>query len=63
MESGAPERDIPRQREIIDRRVLSIALDGIARDESLNGDKRRARVLETLKIALTNGARRDPPSL
>ena len=55
MDGSAPSREVPRQREIIDRRALMAALETIARDEELSSDARRARVRDALKESLVRG--------
>lgn len=55
MSVSAPPRDIPRQRDIIDRRALMAALEGVARAEDLSADGKRNRVRDLLKDALAGG--------
>src|SRR5258708_880908 len=55
MDASGRQRDIPRQRDIIDRRAVMDALEKIAHDEDLSLDAQRARVLEVLKSALAGG--------
>jgi [protein-PII] uridylyltransferase len=55
MDAPARPRDIPRQRDIIDRRVVMEALTAIARDEDLTSEVQRQRVLEQLKDVLAKG--------
>jgi [protein-PII] uridylyltransferase len=55
MDATARQREIPRQRDIVDRRVVMDALTAIAQDESLSPEAQRARVLEALKETLARG--------
>jgi [protein-PII] uridylyltransferase len=55
MDASAPPRDIPRQRDIVDRRALMAALEGVARSEDLSSEAKRNRVRDLLKDALARG--------
>ena len=55
MDASARPREIPRQRDIIDRRVLMDELTKIAQDDDLSPEKQRARVLDVLKATLAAG--------
>src|SRR5688572_4187392 len=55
MDGSAPPRDIPRQREIIDRRVVAAALDAVALGQEGTAETRRTLVREILKQALADG--------
>src|SRR5262245_11804819 len=54
MDSAPLPRDVPQQREIIDRRAVQAALDLAAAGAAPTGDG-RARALEILKRALADG--------
>jgi [protein-PII] uridylyltransferase len=55
MDGSAPLREVPRQRDIIDRRAVMAALEAIARSEDMGTDARRAQVRDILKDALARG--------
>ena len=55
MDGSAPLREVPRQRDIIDRRAIMAALEAIARSEDMGTDARRAQVRDILKDALGKG--------
>ena len=55
MDGGAAQRDIPRQRDIIDRRRLNATLDEIAAAADLTAEAKRARLRDTLKEAFVAG--------
>jgi [protein-PII] uridylyltransferase len=55
MDGSAPPRDVPRQRDIIDRRAIMASLETIARDDRLGVDARRAKIRDALKDALVKG--------
>ncbi len=55
MDGGAPPRDIPRQRDIIDRRVVAAALEAVAREPAASPEARLILVREVLKQALNDG--------
>ena len=55
MDASARPREISRQRDIVDRRVVMDALTEIARNEDLTPELQRARVLDALKEVLAKG--------
>ena len=55
MDGSAPPRDVPRQRDIIDRRALMASLETVARKDGLSAEARRAQIRDLLKDALVRG--------